>query len=463
MTASPSLARQARRSLTLAFPIILAQLASVANGIATTVMIGRLGGDALAAGGLGLSIFTTFQIIAFGLLSSVGVTVAHALGAGRPQEVGAYVESGLRLSLLATPPTMLLVWLAPQALALLGVQPSVIAAATPFLRVLTASVLPALWLSTLRYFLMAIGRPGAATLVAIAGVGFTVVFNELLIFGHFGLPALGLVGAGWATLLANLAMLLLTALVIQLHPGWRRYRIWRPAVRIAGSFRELIDLSWPAAIAVGFESLFFSMMTTLAAHFTAPELAGHTIALNCCYVTFMFALGVSQATLVRIAEAAGARDFLAVRRIALAGVGLGLVGMGAQALVFVAMPQRIVSWFVDLGDSANQPVLLAALPLLAIAALFQLFDGTQAIASGALRGLRDTRGPMTIAIIAYWPVGFGAALLLAFGLGLRVQGLWWGMALGLSTAACLMSLRLLRRINRLESAASVDAAVHQSG
>ena len=446
MTDSPGFALQARRSLVLALPIVLAQLASVANGVATTLMIGRLGAEALAAGGLGLSLFTTFQVIAFGLLSSVGVTVAHALGAGRPQQVGAYVQSGLRLSLLVTVPIMLLVALSPYALALLGVQPAVTARATPFLLVLSLAVLPALWLNTLRYFLMAIGRPGAATLIAIAGVGFTIGFNELLMFGRFGVPELGLVGAAWATLLANLAMLLLTGLAIEAHPVWRRYRIWRPSLRVPGSFRELIDLSWPAAIAIGFESLFFSLIATLAAHFSAAELAGHTIAINCCYVTFMLALGLSQATLVRVAEAVGAGDRLAVRRIALAGIVLGLAGMGMGAVLMVAAPRLIVSWFVDLGAAENQPVLAAALPLLAIAALFQLFDGTQAIASGALRGLRDTRGPMAIALVAYWPVGLAVAGFLGFVREMRVVGLWWGMALGLAVAACLMSARLWRRI-----------------
>jgi MATE family multidrug resistance protein len=443
---TPSLAQQARRTFALALPIILAQLASVAIGVVTTLMIGRLGGDALAAGGLGYSLFVSFQVIAQGLLSSVGVTVAHAIGAGRPEQGGAYVEGGLRLSVLATLPTVALVWAAPYGFVLLDVQPGIIAAATPFLHVLSLAVLPALWLNTLRYFLMAIGRPGVATLIAIAGVGLTVGFNELLMFGRFGVPALGLVGAAWSTVLGNLAMLGFTALYIECRPASRIFRIWRPRHRLPGAFRELIALSWPAAVAISFESLFFSLIATLAARFAPAELAAHMIAINCCYITFMLAVGLSQATLVRIAAAAGEGDAIAVRRIGLAGIALGLIGMGTGALVLLLAPRLIVSWFVDLGDPVNLPVLAASLPLLAIAALFQLFDGTQAIASGALRGLRDTRGPMVIAALAYWPGGLGLASLLAFGLHLRVVGLWWGMALGLATAAVLMSWRLFRRM-----------------
>lgn len=449
MGSSPSLTRQARRTLALALPIIVAQLAAIAIGIATTLMLGRLGSDALAAGGLGLTMFATFQVIVQALLSSVGVTVAQAIGAGRADQAGAYVESGFRLALLITLPTMLLVWLVPYFFAFLAVQPTIVAAATPFLRVLSLAVLPALWLTVLRYFLMAIGRQSVATLIAVAGVGLTVLFNELLAFGALGLPELGLVGTAWSSVLANLAMLLLTALYIECHPATRRFRIWRPLLRVPGAFRELIALSWPAAAASSFESLFFSLIATLAARFAPAELAAHMIAINCCYVTFMLAVGLSQATLVRIAAAAGAGDALAVRRVGLAGIFLGLAGMGVAALFLLLAPRLIVSWFVDLGDPDNLLVLDAALPLLAIAALFQLFDGAQAIASGALRGLRDTRGPMVIAAIAYWPAGMGLALLLGFALGMRVVGLWWGMALGLAIASVLMSWRLLHRMERV--------------
>lgn len=449
--------REVRPTLVLAMPIIFAQLALIGMNLVATMLIGRLGGGALAVGGLANTFFFTATVIGNGVISSVGVMAGQADALKRPDQAGLYAHQGIRLGLATGLAGMPLLWLMPELLAALGYDAALVGELRRYLPILSLGLAPYICLTGLRYFMAAVGRPRIATLIALAGVGLVWVFGEGLIFGRFGMPALGLIGGAFAMVLAMVGMLAMFLAVLLLHPAFRSYRVlWRAGWNWP-ELRELFQLGWPAGLTAGFETLFFTTTSALAARFTAPELAAHAIANQCIVVTFMCAVGLSQATMVRVAQAAALHDWARARRIGYAGIAMGLATMSANALLLFALARPIVGAFVDAGDPVNGPVVASAITLFAIAALFQVADGTQNIASGALRGIKDVRGPMLIGLISYWPVGQASGVLFGFVLGWRVVGLWWGMAIGLSAAAIALTLRFRTQVRRLASLTAAPA------
>jgi MATE family multidrug resistance protein len=298
---------------------------------------------------------------------------------------------------------------------------------------------PALWFVVLRNFIAALERPRAAMVVMLLGVGFNALGAYALIFGAFGLPALGLQGAGIAAALTNGGLFLSLLGYVLIDRRFRRYRIlghlWRPDwVRMGEIFR----VGLPIGIALIMEVGLFASAGFLVGLIGRAELAAHQIALQCASVAFMVPLGLAQAATVRVGLAAGSGDRAGVMRAGLTALAVGGLFMTATATLMWTRPEAIIGLFIDAGNPANARVLRLAVTFLAIAALFQIFDGGQVIGMGALRGLKDTRWPMAIAALAYWVVGIGLAVGLAFGLGLGALGVWIGLAAALAVAATLL-------------------------
>jgi MATE family multidrug resistance protein len=280
--------------------------------------------------------------------------------------------------------------------------------------------------------------------VTFLAIGFNALADYGLIFGAFGLPVLGLQGAGVATALTNTLMFLGLLGYVLIDRRFRRYQIlgrfWRSDwVR----FREIFRLGLPIGITLIMEIGLFASAGFMMGWIGMADLAAHQIALQCASVTFMVPLGLSQAATVRVGLAAGAGDPAGVRRAGIAALVIGGVFMSLMAILMWTLPGTIAGLFIDAGDPANAAVLQLAVTFLGIAALFQIFDGGQVIGAGALRGLKDTRWPMVFAAIAYWLVGMSMALGLGFGLGLGGVGIWFGLALALAVAAGLMIGRFL--------------------
>jgi MATE family multidrug resistance protein len=270
--------------------------------------------------------------------------------------------------------------------------------------------------------------------------------NWVLIFGNWGGPQLGLVGAAIATLITSALTALALALFIVFHHRTRRFfafgRLWRPdPERLAAILR----LGTPIGLTMAFEISVFSAAVYLMGWIDTASVAAHAIALQIAAITFMVPLGISQATVIRVGLAHGARD---PRWVGLAGwssLGLGLAFMSLSALVMWLFPRELAGLFLTGSDPVSAQVLELAVGFLAIAALFQLFDGAQVVGSAMLRGLQDTRVPMLFALFGYWAVGLGSGYALAFSGGLRGVGIWIGLALGLACVAVLMLWRWLRR------------------
>jgi MATE family multidrug resistance protein len=441
---------EVRQTLALAAPLVLTQLAQISMGFVDTVMVGRLGAEDLAGVALGSSVFFTLLMVCMGVVLAVGPMVAQAHGAEDVEPMGRSVRQGLWLGLAMAIPAVALLWNIAPVLRLLGQEEATIARTQAYLRAIAWGFLPFLWFVVLRSFVEGVSRPRPVTLIAFVGVGLNVAANYVLMYGKLGFPALGLVGTGWASTLVYWTMFGLLWLYVQ---GKRAFQPYHLFARLGKPdwhyFRELFRIGWPIGASLGIESGLFMITVMMMGWISTTALAAHQVAIQCAAFTFMVPLGVGLATAVRVGQAAGRGDAAGVRRAGGVGIGLAALVMLGAALAFWTVPRAIVSLYLDLGDSANDLVVTTAVSLLGVAAVFQVFDGVQVAASGALRGLKDTRVPMLIGLFSYWGVGLAGGYVLGFTLGLGPTGLWWGLVLGLGTAAALLG----RRFHRLSHAA----------
>jgi MATE family multidrug resistance protein len=300
--------------------------------------------------------------------------------------------------------------------------------------------------NVLRNFVSALGRPIFATMITAGGIGVNGIANYAFIFGNFGAPRLELVGAAIATVITSVVTALAYLLAIRMDRNLRRYhvmgRIWSPDWRY---FRQIVRIGTPIALTVTAEAGVFGAAAFLMGNIGAPQLAGHTVALQIAALAFQVPFGISQAATIRVGYFYGARDREGMRRAGWAAIVMGVGFMATTALAMIIAPHMLLSIYVDVDAPRNAVLVGFALQYLVIAAAFQLFDGMQAVAAGALRGLQDTRIPMWIAIFAYWVPGFGAAIVLGFETPLEGTGVWIGLATGLIFAALLLIWRWIAR------------------
>lgn len=430
----------------LAAPLILAQIAQTGLGLVDTLMAGRLGGPALAGIALGSTVFMFALIVSMGVLFAVSPLVAQAAGAGDRAGAGTAARQGLWLGLLLSIPGLVVFWNAESLLLFLGQESGVAELAGDYLRFASFGFVPALLLTSLRGFLEGIADPRPIMIILVLGVPLNALADQAFMFGTWGFPALGLAGTGIATSLVYTAMFAAAALYIGLRH--RPYEVFRGLRRPdATVFAELFRVGWPIGMTLGFEAGLFSVVALLMGLFGSEALAAHQIAQQSASTTFMIPVGLSTATAVRVGHAVGRGDRAGVGRAATTGIVLASVVMIATAILFWRAPRLVIGLFLG-GDVEAAEVVRQASVFLAIAASFQIFDGIQVTALGALRGLRDTRFPMVISLISYWFVGVPVGVALAFWLGFRGAGLWVGLVFGLGTAAVLLLLRLRKRLRK---------------
>lgn len=434
--------------LTLATPLILSNLAQAAIHSTDLVLLGRLGPDALAAGALAINLYNVFMYFGLGLVTAASPLIASERGRKRHsvRDVRRTVRQTMWVAASIVVPFWAILWHSEGIFLLLGQDPQLAADAGRFLRVLQWGLLPYLLQLVLRAYISAMERPLWILLVALITVGFNALICWALIFGHFGLPAMGLEGAGLGSALSALFMCAGMALVVLRHGQFRRYRLFgRFWVSDWARYREVWRLGLPIAITVLLEVSVFSAAIFLMGLISNQALAAHAIALQIAAVSFMVPLGIGQAATVRVGLWRGRRDPVALGRAGWTALGIGTGFMAVMALLMWLMPRLWVAGFIDVADPANAPVVALAVSFLAIAALFQIVDGAQVVAAGVLRGLHDTRVPMIYAGIGYWGLGIGVGALLAFPLGFEGVGIWLGLAIGLAIVAVLMVRRWMLR------------------
>lgn len=449
--------RDVRATLALAAPLVGVQLAQMSMSFVDVVMVGRLGTAALAAAVLGSTVFFTLALLGIGVVLSVQPTVAQAVGAGDETLVGRATRQGLWLGTLVGVPMVVALGFAEPALVWTGQDPETAALAAAYLGAIRWGLLPDLWFTALRGLCEGVARPRAILVVTIIATAFNAGLNDVLMYGRFGAPALGLVGTGWSS--AITLLLMFAALGLYVHRGsLARYRVFRDLRRPdPAMLRTLFGLGWPIGISLGLEAGLFTAATLLVGRLGEVALAAHQVALNAASVAFMVPLGIGMAGSVRVGQAVGRGDAAGAARAGWTAIGLGAAFMGLSALLFWLRPGWVV--WIYAGAQPDPEVAALAVSLLGIAAVFQLFDGTQAAAGGALRGLKDTRGPMVVGAVSYWGVGLTAGAALSLGLGWGAVGLWWGLTGGLAVAAALLVARFRHRVRLVAGVAAPAVAV----
>ena len=444
--------------IALAWPIALTNLSGVALLLTDTAILGRLGTEALAAATVGGNLYWAVQAPTFGLSLAAAPLLAQARGASRRtdgprrgwmREMRRSARQALWAIMALTLPTWALLWHAEPLLLAAGQEPAVSALAADYLRAFMWGMPFFGAFIVLRGFLAAMERPAPALLVAFLGVGVNALLVWALVFGAFGAPRLGVFGAGLTSALVNLLMPLALLSLISRDRQLRRFRLlgrlWRPDWP---RFREVFRVGLPIAGQMWLEIGLFAGAALVVGLLGAVPLAAHAVAVQVATATFMVPLGIGQAATARVGLAAGAGDMAGAARAGSVAVALGTAFMAVMAAGIVAGSGALPWLFLGADDPAAPAVAATAATLLVIAGLFQLADGVQVVAAGALRGLRDTRAPMLFAAVGYWAIGLPIGLVLGFPLGFGASGIWIGLAAGLAVVAAL----LLRRWRRLAGA-----------
>ena len=410
-------------------PVVLAEVGWMVMGIVDTIMVGPLGAAALGGVGVASSLFFAVAVFGMGALLGLDTVVAQAFGAGDRAACRRWLWQGLWLGLLISVPLAAVLAVLTSRVDLVGSHPAVGPIIETNLGILTLSLWPLLVYAACRRYLTALHhvRPLVFALVTANLVNF--VGNWVLIYGRFGAPALGTDGSAWATFGARVYMAVVVVAAAILydrrevgeHVLWRVP--WRPS---AVALKRLAALGLPAAGQISLEVGVFAMASALASRLAPAALAAHQIVLNMAGLTFMIPLGVSAAAAVRVGHAVGARQPDAAARAGWVAIGGVVVVMSTTALIFLLAPRPLLGLF-----TSEAPVIATGVSLLAVAAMFQIFDGVQVTATGALRGLGDTHTAMVWNLIGHWGVGLPLGWWLCFRGGWGVAGLWVGLSTGL--------------------------------
>jgi MATE family multidrug resistance protein len=436
--------------LRLAIPVVIIQVGMMAMGVVDTVMVGHISAQALAAVALGNLYFFTLAVFAMGTLMVLDPVVAQAVGAGDSPAVARAVQRGIVIAALLTVPAFALLMSAAPVFHLLGQPPEVIPAAAAYAIRTAPGTFPFLLFVVFRQTLQAMGRTAPIVFAIVAANLANAALNWVMIFGHLGFPAMGVVGSAWATTISRLLLVLGLWLAArhQLAPLMLpvRTEIWQlqPLLRMV---RLGVPIGAQHLLEFGAFALVALMMGWMGTH----QMAGHQVAINLAALTFMVPLGVGDAASVLVGQAVGRGDPEGTRGASRAAFACGITFMSVTALIFLTLPEQLAYLY-----SRDIEVLSVAAALIPIAGVFQVFDGTQVVAGGVLRGLGDTRAPMIANFLGYWLVGIPVSIYLGFYAGLGPAGLWWGLVLGLALVGTSLLLRVRSRLARRQSRVLID-------
>lgn len=435
--------REIRPVLTLAVPIIIGQVSQMLMGVTDSVMLGWTGAVPLAASSFGGNVFGIFYVLGIGITLPMSVLVARARGAGREHECGEYLRHGLALAVVFGLVETLLIGALSWRLSWFGQPAEVEAIVTPFFLLIGSSLTPVLVYLVLRQFAEAMGRPWVPMFIMLGGIGLNILLNWIFIWGHWGVPAMGLTGAGISTWVSRTLGAVVIFVWLRRDPLFRK--AW-PERWLGGwsraRFGEMLKLGLPTSGMMLFESGAFAASAIMMGWLGAIPLAAHQIAISCAATTFMFSLGLSMATGMRISAAVGAGEMARVRPIGGASLGLGMLMMGVFALIFYFGGEAIAGKFID-----DALVIALAAQFLAVAGLFQLADGGQVIGAAMLRGLHDVKIPAVITFVAYWVIAIPGGYYLALHTQVGAVGIWAMLAVGLLLAMAFFVDRF-RRLTR---------------
>ncbi len=437
--------KEASRTINLALPIIIGELAQMALHIIDAAMVGSISYKQLAAAALVINAMNIPFVLGIGMTISVSQMVSMAHGRRDGQLVSHYFYNGFILCAVTAVIISLGLVFGRGILTQLGQDPEVVALALPFMKLMGLSIIPMLLFMTLKQFADGLEYTKTAMIISLLGMPVNILLNWLLIYGNLGFPRLELNGAGWATLITRSLMFIVLGLVILKHRRFRKYmavssRQWKLRKK---TLYELLHIGVPSSLQIGMEAGAFAVSGIIIGTISAIAQASHQIALSCASFTFMVSMGLAQAGSIRVSNAFGRKDWPKISVIGKSTLGLALLYGMFCAISFFVFRFQLPKFFND-----NTAVLNMAALLLLYAAVFQISDSTQAIGAGLLRGIKDVKFPTILIGIAYWVVGLPLGYFLAFPLGLGASGIWLGLITGLTLASIFLISRFLRMTNR---------------
>lgn len=455
-TAPSAVRAEVAATARLALPLIGGQLAYIGMGFVDTVMAGRLSPEALAAVALGASVWSAAHMFLLGVLLALPPFVSELDGRGTSaarRRIAPLARQALWLGLALSIPIALVLARAEPWLGWIGIEPELVPTVAGYLRALCWG-LPA-WAVylVLRFLCEGLSHSRPTLYFGLLGLGLNVLANLAFMYGSFGFPALGAVGCGWATTTVwwlqalGLAVYVARSRHFRRHTLLSRWELPEPA-----ALKRLLGVGFPIAVTLFMEISMFTVAALAVGTLGTVAVAGHQVALNFAALTYMVPLGVAMAGTVRVGQALGRRDPWAIRFRATVTLALALACQTVAAGIMVLAPEAIAGLYTP-----DPEVVAVAVELLFFAAVFQLSDGLQVSTLGVLRGLRDTRGPMGLTVVAYWGVGLPVGWLLGFPAGLGARGIWIGLIAGLTVAGVLLTLRLRRTLDHLPEVLSAPA------
>ncbi|HEX7152649.1 MAG TPA: MATE family efflux transporter [Thermoanaerobaculia bacterium] len=427
-----------RSLLSLAVPLAAAQAGTQLMSLVDIAVLGRLGATELAAAGLGNAIFFAFSVFGMGLAFGVDPLISQAIGAGEPMRARKVMWQGIWLSVVVSGVLTVALVLASLGLPYVGVEAELVSPTNTYLLIRILGLVPFLAFLVLRAYLQAVGVTKPMLISMVAANVFNIVADIAFVFGFGPIPAMGVAGAALATVLGQILQLWILVRAVNRIPvdcaGHENIRQWS-----APDVRRAFRVGLPVAVQLAAEVGIFALVGVLAGRLGTNDLAAHQLVLGLASFTYTVALGIASAGSVRVGLAIGARDEAATRAAGYAALLGGAGVMAINAAIFALFPQPLARLMTD------QPmVILTAMPLFLVAAVFQLSDGIQAVGAGALRGAADTKFSLWANLGGHWLVGLPIALWLGFHERMGIVGLWWGLCAGLTVVAVLLFARFDR-------------------
>jgi multidrug resistance protein, MATE family len=438
-----------KQFLQLAIPLASAQVAQSLTGFFDTIMMGRLGAETLAAGGLASLTFFALLHTAAGVVMGVSPLVAEAYGAGQKTRVEKLARQGFWLVLLLSIPMMVAIAHLDAIMLQLGQAETTVILANRYLDIMLWGFFPALGFALLRGVVSGLSHARPIMFIVIIGTIFNIIGNYVLGFGKFGLPRLEMAGLAISSVLSLWGMFIALAIYILKHPQLKTYHIFEQLHQVKITILwQISKIGLPIGVFTILEAGLFTIVTYLMGALGTEVLAAHQIVLQTIVVIFMIPLGMSYATTARVGQWVGKKDIQGIKRSGYLSIGIGFGFIFLVAIAMLLFPRSIVGLYLNLNDPANAQILALALPMLTIATLSQVLDAVQKITYGALQGLQDTRVPMLLSIPAFWGIGLTTGYILGFLCGWGGTGLWLGQSVGVAIAAMLFLIRFRQQIAR---------------
>ncbi|MFV0365182.1 MAG: MATE family efflux transporter [Mangrovibacterium sp.] len=424
--------------LQLAFPVMLSQLGHVTVQLADNMMVGRVGTTELAAASFANSVFVLGMLFGTGICMGLTPLAGKAFLKRNGNQLASYLKNGLILSLSLGAIIALILLAISFFLDFMGQTPEVAQLAQPYMWVLILSLVPLMIFSTFKQFLEGLGNTKVAMVIVIASNAINILFNYLLIFGKWGFPELGLLGAGLSTLIARFFMPIAIFIYFKTNSRFQNIRS-RALASLAklSEMKKLLQIGVPIGVQVVFEVLIFSLSGIMMGWIGETELAAHQVTVSITTVAYMISLGIGSATTIRVSHNLGAGDWAQIKRLIFASSHLTVGLMGSVGIMLITFRYQLPTLF-----TTDPNVIKISAQLFIVAALFQVFDSLQVALLAVLRGLTDVTVPMVLAFVSYLVIGTPVCYLCAFSFGMGPIGIWWGLLISLMMAAGLFAFRL---------------------